>query len=562
MTYTADFETTTEREDCRVWSYAICEIDNPDRILTGLDLDDFMAWAALKEDNARVYFHNLKFDGEFIISWLFKHGFTHVIDRKDLADKTFTTLISDKGIFYTMKIVFEKTKHKTNYIELYDSLKVLPFSVDKIAKGFNLPIGKGSIDYKKPRPVGYMPTPEEWDYIKTDCRIVALALKELFAEGLDRMTQGSNALKYYKDIITYKKFEKLFPVPEYDADIRQSYKGGYTYLQPRHANKDQTAGIVLDVNSLYPYVMHDKPLPYGEGVPFKGQYKKNNLYPLYVQQIICQFELKPGYLPTVQLKNNLAFVPTEYVTSSGFEDVPLTLTSVDLDLFLQHYDVMNIEYTGGWMFKKTVGLFTEYIDIWSERKIEAKKSGNAAHYTLAKLMLNSLYGKFAVNPMVRSKNPVDDHGIVRYILGEQEERTPLYIPVGTFITAWARDTTIRAAQSLYDRFIYADTDSLHLIGTDLPEGLKISDTDLGAWKHESNFDRARFIRAKSYIEHVTDPGKNDYKWKITCAGMPESCHEHVTWDNFRIGASYPGKLRPVHAVGGIVLEDIVFTIRA
>ena len=58
--YTADFETTTEIEDCRVWAYAICEIGKPDNFIYGNNLDDFMGWCARPKDNDVLYFHNLQ----------------------------------------------------------------------------------------------------------------------------------------------------------------------------------------------------------------------------------------------------------------------------------------------------------------------------------------------------------------------------------------------------------------------------------------------------------------------------------------------------------------------
>ena len=369
------------------------------------------------------------------------------------------------------------------------------------------------------------------------------------------MTQGSNALYDYKQTVGTKNFNKWFPIPDYDSDIRQSYKGGFTYLNPKFKELDLSEGIVLDVNSLYPSVMYYQPLPYGEGIFFKGKYKPEKIYNLYVQMFTCQFELKPGYIPTIQLKNNLSFVPTQYLESSDGEDVTLCLTNVDLELFMEHYNVYNIEYHSGWKFKSTIGLFKDYIDKWNKVKMESTLNGNKAMRTLAKLMLNALYGKFALNPNVQSKLPWYDNGVIKYKLGEKETREPIYIPVGTFITAWARYKTISSAQKVYDRFVYADTDSLHIIGTEIPDMLEIDPVKLGAWKHESTFTRARFLRQKSYIEEI------DGTLKITCAGMPDRCYQYVTWDNFHTGASYTGKLGMAHVNGGIVLKDIPFSIK-
>lgn len=554
MLYTADFETTTDPADCRVWAYGICEIGNPDNFTYGNDINGFMKWAN-EQGKATVYFHNLKFDGEFILCWLFENGFKYVDDRRDLEKNTFTTLISDKGQFYSMEICFERKGKEKKSLTIYDSLKILPFSVAAIAKGFNLPISKLEIDYHETREIGHVLTKQEIDYLRNDVDIVARALNTLFEQGLTKMTQGSNALFDYKRTVGTKNFSKWFPVPDYDYDIRQSYKGGFTYLNPKYKEVDLKDGIVLDVNSLYPSVMYYQPLPYGEGIFFNGKYEKDKIYNLYVQMFTCQFELKDGYIPTIQLKNNLSFVPTQYLTSSDGEDVTLCLTNVDLELFFEHYDVYNIEYHSGWKFKSTVGLFKEYIDKWNKVKMESTINGNKAMRTLAKLMLNALYGKFALNPNVQSKIPWYDNGIVKYKLGEKETRDPIYIPVGTFITAWARYKTISSAQKVYDRFIYADTDSLHLIGTEIPDMLEVDPVKLGAWKHESTFTRARFIRQKSYIEEI------DGVLNITCAGMPDRCYQFVTWDNFHTGMSYAGKLGMTHVNGGIVLKDIPFSIK-
>lgn len=550
MKFTADFETTTDTEDCRVWAYCLCNIDNWKEKIYGNCIEDFLGWCELNPDNI-LYFHNLKFDGEFILSYLLKNGWTHTTERKFYRKKEFSTLISDKGMFYSIKLCFGKER----YITIYDSLKIIPFSVEQVADTFGLPISKLEIDYKEKREKGHKLTQLEKDYISNDVEIMARALKVLFNEGLNQITQGSNALHDFKKMTGAKRFKKLFPPPAYDYDVRQAYRGGFTYVNPAFQNKEVGKGIVLDVNSLYPWVMHDCPLPYGEGIFFNGKYEQDNLYNLYVQMFTCEFELKEGYIPTLQIKNSLSFVPTQYLSSSNGEEVTLCLTSVDLKLFFEHYNVYNITYHSGWKFKSTIGLFSKYIDKWIKVKNESTLNGNKGMRQLAKLMLNALYGKFALNPNIQSKIPYLEEGIVKYRLGEKEMRTPLYIPIGVFVTAHARCKTISSAQKVFYRFAYADTDSLHLIGTEIPEGLEVDPVKLGAWKLESEFLRAKFIRQKTYIEEINGA------LNITCAGMPKGCYAGVTWDNFTAGSSFAGKLQPAHVAGGIVLKDIDFTIK-
>lgn len=547
--YSCDFETTTNEEDCRVWEVGIVDIYT-EKFYYGNSID-YLIWFMKNEDMATFYFHNLKFDGEFILHHLFMNGYQHSTEKEPVR-KQFTTLISDKGQFFSIKICFENGVKVT----ILDSLKILPFSVEVIAKSFGLEIGKLEIDYGVEREMEHELTEQEIEYLKNDCMIVAKALKILFTEGLTKMTQASNALADYKHIIGEKVFKKRFPIPKYDSDIRQAYKGGFTYCKEEYRGKDIGEGIVLDVNSLYPSVMYDCMLPYGEGIFFEGKYKEDRIYPLYIQMITCSFEIKENHIPTIQLKHSLAFNPVEYIKSSHGDDVTMCLSSVDLELFLKHYHVYDIQYHSGWKFKATNTLFKEYIDKWLNIKINAELEGNLGMRTLAKLMLNALYGKFALNPRVCNKIPyLDENEIVKYVNGEEQWRDPIYIPVGLFITAYARQKTITSAQKLYNRFIYADTDSLHLIGTELPDCLEIHKTKLGAWKHESTFTRARFIRSKTYIEEI------DGEIKITCAGMPSRCYEYVTWENFHAGMLYPGKLQMQHVKGGIILKDIDFTIK-
>lgn len=229
--------------------------------------------------------------------------------------------------------------------------------------------------------------------------------------------------------------------------------------------------------------------------------------------ITCSFELKTGKIPCIQIKNNKSFFRgNEYLESSKGEIVCLVLTNIDLKLFFEQYEVYDLKYISGWKFKGINGLFTKYIDKWIKVKIEAGKEGNKGKRTIAKLMLNALYGKFATSLDVQSKMPwLDEEGVVHYSLCEKKQKEGIYLPIGGFITSYAREKTIRTSQAIkdysikkygVDMYIYSDTDSIH---TTLPiEELKlfcdIDDYKLGAWKHESSFERARFIRQKTYVE--------------------------------------------------------------
>ena len=572
-TFVADFETTTTEKNCHVWAWALCEVGDLDNVYIGTDIYDFMDMCEQLRDNLRVYFHNLKFDGQFIISWLFQNEFQLVTDSRDRATKTYKTMISDEGLYYAIEVIFYKKGKNIKKVTFYDSMKLLPMSVEKIADSFHLPIKKGRIDYDAHNdlPYGSPLTQEEKEYIINDVQIVAYAIGYFQSQGLDRITIGSCAMSEYKKLIGQRAFDRYFPVLHHHDDIKQSYRGGFTYVNPKFAGKTLGNGVVLDVNSLFPWVMRTKLLPHGTPIFFRGKYEPDELYPLYTQMFTCEFELKPGKIPTIQDRR----FGSTYITSSNDEQMTLCLNSVDLALFLENYEITNPIWHNGWKFMGSTGLFDEYVDKWSDAKIEARKVENWGLYMIAKLFLNSLYGKFGTSRTRRSKIPYMDGDVVAYKDTDPEQTDGVYVAMASFITSYAREKTIRAAQQICDdyaagrskiQFCYADTDSLHCISEDhaLPEGLHIDKYELGAWKYESRFNRAKFLRAKCYIENSTekvDDPDAEYKLKVTVAGMPEECHDQVTFSNFQIGAQYSGKKTPKIVPGGVVLTSIDFTIK-
>lgn len=573
--YTADFETTTDPETAHVWSWESCVVGDPDNFCRGIDIESFIEYCSW-EDRI-IYFHNLKFDSSYILSYLLTHGYTWS-NKRSLKKHEFSTLISNMGQFYSVTVCFGETT-----TTFYDSLKLIRLSVEQIAKAYGLTFRKLEIDYDKPRPEGYIPTDEEWEYQHADVAIMSQALHILFTEGLTKITQGSNALWDYKEIIGKKNFKRWFPVlpPEIDAFCRKSYKGGATQVHKIFANQEIGCGITLDVNSMYPWAMYEMFLPFGEPIYYTGRYRQDKLYPLYIQKLSCSFELKEGYIPTVQLKHSGLFRGTDFLESSDGNIVELTMTSVDLKLFLDHYNVYNVSWISGYKFMQSKNMFTEYIDKWYAIKAQATKDGNKGLRQIAKDMMNSLSGKFGLRPEVQEKIPYYDEKL-RFKLGEVERRDSIYVPVVSFITSYGRDKALRSAQKNYDRFIYMDTDSLHLAGTELPDNLDIDSTKLGWWDLEKVWVRGYFIRAKTYIEEesvsretmesmVQEEKAEPWQFyevdgdlrilNITCAGMPKNCYRHVTYENFRPTNCFDGKLMPVMSKNGITLVKKVFTIQ-
>jgi hypothetical protein len=404
----ADFETTTNADDCRVWAWGLANVDTAKTswdVEMGTDIDSFVT--RVSKMPSVVYFHNLAFDGYFLMDYLFRHGIEHVTtgSNRGLYKGEFSTLISNMGAFYSITVHWP-TGHRT---EFRDSLKKLPFKVSVIAQAFKLPDAKGTIDYHAERPVGHKLTWEEKEYLASDVLIVAKALRTQLDAGMKKLTVGSDALTEFKRTIGDKLFSRYFPIVSdtMDAEIRKAYRGGFTYADPRWTGKITRSGRTYDVNSLYPSVMYNELLPYGMPIFVEGLPEATPDRPLFIVSVTFTAKLKKDHIPCIQIKGNSRFLATEYQTVIK-EPVTLSCTNIDLAMWEEHYDMDILSYNGGWLFFAQHGVFKDYIDKWNA----VKANSTGGQRALAKLLLNSLYGKFATNPDITGKVPVFEDNIV------------------------------------------------------------------------------------------------------------------------------------------------------
>ena len=85
--FSADFETCTWIEnETYVWCWATCEIGAEYVTEWGTDIDSFFKWCEI-QGNIDIYFHNLKFDGEFIINYLLSNNFRCVNTKEQRKEK-------------------------------------------------------------------------------------------------------------------------------------------------------------------------------------------------------------------------------------------------------------------------------------------------------------------------------------------------------------------------------------------------------------------------------------------------------------------------------------------
>ena len=651
--FMCDFETTVYegQDSTEVWASASVEFFTENvTILHSID-EQFEYFKSL-HSNIICYYHNLKFDGSFWLSYLLiDKKFTQAYDKlsdneldiewqqeKNMKNNSFKYSISDRGIWYSITI-----KVNGYYIEIRDSLKLLPFSVKRIGESFGTKHKKLEMEYTGFRYVGCNITDEEKKYIANDVLVVKEALEIMFTEGHNKLTIGSCCLEEYKTICEKStknilSYDEMFPdISQIEIDstqhnylnadewVRKSYRGGWCYLVKGKENQIKVNGTTADVNSLYPSMMSSESgnrypvgVPhfwYGNYIPDKAL--ADNKY--YFVRIKTRFYIKKNMLPFIQIKSSYLYKGTEMLETSDVYDsktdsyythwkdkdgnmhdtrVELTLTMTDYELLKDHYELVDFEILDGCWFYSEIGIFDEYIEKYKKIKLENK----GALRELAKLFLNNLYGKMATSTDSSFKLAyVKDDMSIGFIPVGQANKKPVYIPVGSAITSYARNFTIRTAQQNFygaDKkgFIYADTDSIHC---DLPpeeiKGIKVHDKNFCCWKLESCWDYGIFARQKTYIEHIIAENLitiDTPYYNIKCAGMPDKCKnlfkismqgdadindkwsaeekEFLFKDNdpikrtisdFKIGLKIPDKLMPKRIKGGILLVNSTFEMR-
>lgn len=647
-----DFETTVYKGqvNTEVWASASVELFTEDVHIFHSIGEQFDYFTSLNT-NIYAYYHNLKFDGSFWLSYLLVDlGYQQAYDKlndegtlvewlsdKDMPNKSFKYSISEMGQWYSITI-----KTHNHIIEIRDSLKLLPFSVKRIGQSFNTKHKKLDMEYTGFRYAGCEITDEEKEYIANDVLVVKEALEIMFTEGHTKLTIGACCLSEYKKLVGKDDYETLFPslldielnqaehkYTNADQWIRKSYKGGWCYLVKGKENQLKYKGTTADVNSLYPSMMSSESgnkYPVGKPCFWTGNFIPDkalepNKY--YFVRIKTRFYLKPNYLPFIQIKGHFFYNGNEALESSDVYDkktnqyydhyynakgelcdtrLELVLTMTDYNLLKEHYELVDFEILDGCWFYTQIGIFDMYIEKYKKIKLESK----GALRELAKLFLNNLYGKLASSDDSSFKIAyIKEDKSIGFMSIPANDKAVGYIAVGSAITSYARNFTIRAAQKNYygvDKrgFIYADTDSIHCdLEPNEIKGITVHDKNFCCWKLESCWDIAIFTRQKTYIEHVThedlQPIDTPY-YNVKCAGMPQRCKDlfirSLTIDNiteqekenltdeekkflydetgapikrtledFKIGLKIYGKLLPKRIRGGVLLVETTYEMR-
>lgn len=567
------------------WSAAVVG-EESDEVIIHHSIPQMWEWLKKQKGNLLIYYHNLKFDGFFWVDFFLRNKILtqslHKYANGDyffkrphkMYNKEFVYSINKLGQWYSISI-----KQNNRLIIFRDSLKLLPFPLKSIGQAFNTKHQKLEMEYEGLRYPGCKINEDEKKYIENDVYVLKEGMQEMIKRGFDKLTIGSCCMEDFKTRFNRnnetKDYEKFFPNlyeipldkkffskdPVYGYTIGEyvlkSYKGAWCYCDPEKQGEIIENGLTLDVTSLYASVMHSQSgNKYPVGIPkmLKGSipdmyFTKDGKIKTPENQYCfvrfnCSFNVKENHFPFIQIKDNWLYPVHEHLKTSDVYDrkkgtfykyrtledgsiVPITVTLTmcedEFNLFLEHYDVSNLTFLDGCIFSAKIGIFDDYINYWFGEKCNAKTK---VERSISKLMLTNLYGKFATTPDSSFKYLLmGEDNILHYKTQKSYDKKPGYIPIGSTITAKARCFIIRAAQANYNYFCYCDTDSLHLkCKIEEVRGLIIAENKLCTFKLENEWEKAIFVRQKTYAEQVRVSDK-EVDLQITCAGMPNHCKD-------------------------------------
>lgn len=538
-----------DNEFARVW---LCDFYNQQtkKHYTATNFDNFLTYVFERgrlPKNLLVHVHNLKIIGNFIVSWLYRNNYKYLAI---LGDYSFNTIINNKNIWYEIKI---KTPART--IKIHDAANIIPISLDKMIKKTGQdPIIYDDISYRDQKKLV-----DAFAYvaIKQQTEVIAEWVQKNNNEGFSKMTISANAMQAYKQTITPKQWRNWFPRlhPVTDFSCRQAYKGGICMINPRYVGQWVPAGISIDKKSMYAYIMQKYRLPFGRPIYFEGEYKKDSAHPYFIQHCAIYFNLKDGYLPFIQMGGGYydyeADSPAHFPTSSGYEFVEMYLTNFDLDQIKKRYEC-KIEYINGYKFRAQNGMFAKFID----KYYYLKENADDVTKYIYKRILVGLYGKMGAKPYAQNKTPVlNNNDIIELKNNKMHDIKSFYVPLSIFVTSIARSIIINYAQHCGARFVYCDTDSLHLIGRDIPSCFSIGNS-LEDWHIEKTFDKAKYLAPKTYMHVVGD------KNIITASGLSNLTKEktEIAANVFDYGLEFENNYTLTNVKGGCVYSPRKFSL--
>lgn len=371
----------------------------------------------------------------------------------------------------------------------------------------------------------------------------------LLKEGEQIHNENISEFYVFEPKKKYNKNKTFILLPELsfidDEDIRKGYYGGYTYANPTYKGHDHlsTQALSVDRTSQYPSEMINRPMPIGEPTyhdttetykKLKKKKPKNSLrtYCILIESLDLKKQKKNNiYIPTIMPKGYLDYKTNTYINKNinikgERTSLKIWLNESDIEHMIRNYKVDFI-VLGYFEFNICNNLFDKYVLTFAEIK---KNTDNKSLRSFAKLMLNSLYGKFATKTRKKEYEYIKKNGVCKKEEKIQYIDKSIYTPISSFITSFSRDSLFNLIYNVEDKFYYCDTDSIHaqLSISQLKEKTKDITTNtkelidgeifsvtkplidfkienyLSGWKVENIISSFKTLKAKAYIEYGYD----------------------------------------------------------
>ena len=393
-------------------------------------------------------------------------------------------------------------------ITFLDTANYGALSVKQIGLDFGIP--KIEVDFDN------ISEGELFTYCQRDVEIVEKFMIEyiryIYQSGIDpfQLTLASQSMTAYRNKFLSHDIE-LHNNPDATLLERKSYYGGRTECFFIGEILDQEF-YYLDVNSMYPYVMHEFPVPtkllrYQENIPLTWLANRfDNKYMIADVTIKTDRNLFP-----LRHKNKLIFPVGTFRTQLHHNEI--------IEAY-NHGEIVHIHSIA--TYSKSI-IFTDYIDFFYNEKIQAGKKGDKSRRYMSKLFLNSLYGKFGQvgieNELIGEDDKKDVwripvfsqtlgmpyeeiswYGKVYRVI-KRGESTLSFPAISGAVTSYARFVLYRYIQQAgRENVFYCDTDSL-IVNQAGYDNLKdfINENDLGYLKLEKQANSIKIYGAKDYV---------------------------------------------------------------
>lgn len=387
-----------------------------------------------------------------------------------------------------------------------DTLNLWRLPLKAIGDKVNLP----KLDFPGMGVVG----PEADTYCKRDVEIVWRALREWW-DFIQRENLGTCSPTLASQAFT--AFRHRFMTHDIYCDTntaaleiaRNSYRGGRVECYKLGHIPGPVS--VLDVNSMYPFVMHQVEVPTKLLTVIARRKPEFIADLLHRVAVVAEVELNTA-LPVypVDLNKRLCFPIGRFTT---------TLAGPELQYALDHDHVVKVHRAA---LYERAPVFRQFVEwCWQQRR-DAVARGDTVSAWMFKIIGNSLYGKFGQRGMVwdftgdvlpgvtadLSSYDLDRGEWVRLRavggkvqrLSRESESFNSHPAIASYITSAARLYLWQLMQRAgRDSVIYCDTDSLFIRG-EIHPGLKpdIDADRLGALKHEGTHEWCLIHGCKDY----------------------------------------------------------------